>query len=59
MRIAVVRQRYNDRGGAERFIERALGALARRGVAVTLQTREWVGDPTRVVRCDPFHIGRL
>ena len=59
MRIALVRQRYSAYGGAERFIERALEVLVRRGVTVTLLAREWVGDPGRVVRCDPFYIGRL
>jgi UDP-glucose:(heptosyl)LPS alpha-1,3-glucosyltransferase len=59
MRIAVVRQRYNAQGGAERFIERALGALAGRGVAVTVLAREWIGDPGSVIRCDPFHVGRV
>jgi UDP-glucose:(heptosyl)LPS alpha-1,3-glucosyltransferase len=28
MKIAIIRQRYNPYGGAERFVERALGALA-------------------------------
>ena len=59
MHLALVRQRYNAYGGAERFIERAIDALAAQGVAVTVLAREWVGGPQRVVRCDPFHIGRL
>ena len=59
MRIALVRQRYSAYGGAERFIERAAGALAAQGVVVTVFAREWAGDPQGVVRCDPFHIGRL
>jgi UDP-glucose:(heptosyl)LPS alpha-1,3-glucosyltransferase len=59
MHLALIRQRYNAYGGAERFIERAIDALAAQGVAVTVLAREWVGDPQRVVRCDPFHIGRL
>ncbi len=59
MRITLVRQRYNAQGGAERFIERALGALAAQGVAVTVLAREWVGGPGTVVRCDPLYIGRL
>lgn len=59
MHLALVRQRYNAYGGAERFIERALDALAARGLTVTVLAREWVGDPKKVVRCDPFHIGRL
>jgi UDP-glucose:(heptosyl)LPS alpha-1,3-glucosyltransferase len=59
MHIAVVRQRYSAQGGAERFIERALAALAGRGVAVTVLAREWTGDPGNVVRCDPFYVGRV
>ncbi|MGB7543600.1 MAG: glycosyltransferase family 4 protein [Burkholderiales bacterium] len=59
MRLALVRQRYNPCGGAERFIERALAALTGQGITVTVFAREWSGDPGRVVRCDPFHIGRL
>jgi UDP-glucose:(heptosyl)LPS alpha-1,3-glucosyltransferase len=59
MRIAVVRQRYSAQGGAERFIERALAALAGRGIAVTVLAREWTGDPGNVIRCDPFYAGRV
>lgn len=59
MRIAVVRQRYSAQGGAERFIERALAALAKQDVAVTVLAREWTGEPGSVIRCNPFHVGRL
>src|SRR5258708_11594598 len=59
MRVALVRQRYTAYGGAERFIERALGALGEQGVAVTVLARGWTGGPGRGVRCDPFHVGRL
>ena len=59
MHLALVRQRYNAYGGAERFIERAVVALSAQGVDVTVLAREWTGDPRRVIRCDPFHIGRL
>ncbi|TMG75448.1 MAG: hypothetical protein E6H75_10225 [Betaproteobacteria bacterium] len=59
MRLALVRQRYSAYGGAERFIERALGALGGQGVAVTVLAREWIGDPGGLVRCDPFYVGRL
>lgn len=61
MRLAIVRQRYTPFGGAERFVERALGALAARGVALTLVTRRWPddGDPriTPLV-IDPPYVGR-
>jgi UDP-glucose:(heptosyl)LPS alpha-1,3-glucosyltransferase len=43
IRVAVVRQRYNPFGGAERFVERALGALVHEGAQVTLITRSWQG----------------
>lgn len=58
MRIAIVRQRYNPYGGAERFVERALGALAGQGAEITLITRSWEGaaEPAsgyRKIICDP------
>lgn len=56
MKIAIVRQRYNPYGGAERFVERALGALAAEGAEVTLITRGWEGAPRegfRQIICDP------
>ena len=59
MHLAVVRQRYNPSGGAERFIERALAALRGQGVTVTVIAREWAGEPGDVIRCNPFHVGRL
>ena len=59
MHVALVRQRYSAQGGAERFIERARGALTEQGVVVTVLAREWTGDPGSVVRCDPFHVGRV
>ena len=56
LRLAIVRQRYNPYGGAERFIERALGALVREGAEITLITRNWSGAPQegfRQIVCDP------
>lgn len=42
MKLAIARQRYNPFGGAERFVEGALTALAQHGqVDVTLLTRAW------------------
>ena len=41
MKIALVRQRYNPYGGAERFVERAMTALAARDVELTLLARDW------------------
>jgi UDP-glucose:(heptosyl)LPS alpha-1,3-glucosyltransferase len=64
MKIALVRQRYNPHGGAERFVERAMSALAARQMDLTLLTRAWPADADtqtgpRLVRCDPFYIGRV
>lgn len=61
VRLAIVRQRYTPYGGAERFVERALDALAARGVALTLVTREWPGSgDTRVTPLvvNPPYLGR-
>lgn len=58
-RIALVRQRYNTAGGAERFVARAMEALRRDGAEITLITRRWQdGGGAGIVTLDPFHIGR-
>jgi UDP-glucose:(heptosyl)LPS alpha-1,3-glucosyltransferase len=60
MKLAIVRQRYNAFGGAERFIERALPALERAGTEVTLISRKAEGwGARRVLRVDPFHLGKV
>jgi UDP-glucose:(heptosyl)LPS alpha-1,3-glucosyltransferase len=63
LRIALVRQRYNPYGGAERFASRALATLAARGVRAAVVTRDWAGaeqpDGYDVLRVAPFHVGRL
>jgi UDP-glucose:(heptosyl)LPS alpha-1,3-glucosyltransferase len=63
MKIAIIRQRYNPYGGAERFVERALGALVQEGAEVTLITRNWAGAEAhtgyRQVLCDPPAHGRV
>ena len=56
MKVAIVRQRYNPYGGAERFVERALAALAAQGAEISLLTRSWEGAASegfRQVICDP------
>lgn len=56
MKIAIIRQRYNPYGGAERFVERALGALAAEGSEISLITRGWEGarrEGFRQIVCDP------
>lgn len=58
LRIAIVRQRYNPYGGAERFVERALEALAAEGADVSLITRDWQGAPREnfhQITCDPAY----
>jgi UDP-glucose:(heptosyl)LPS alpha-1,3-glucosyltransferase len=60
VRIAIVRQRYNPYGGAERFVARALPALERSGAEVTLISRSAEGwGARRTERVDPFYIGSL
>src|SRR4030095_3668396 len=62
MRLGIGRQRYTPFGGAERFVERAIDALAERGVQVSIYTREWprerTGRVTPVV-CNPFYVGSV
>ena len=58
LRVALVRQRYNPYGGAERFIERALPALERAGVELTLIARSADGwGARRFIAANPFHVG--
>jgi UDP-glucose:(heptosyl)LPS alpha-1,3-glucosyltransferase len=60
MRLALIRQRYNPFGGAERFIERAIAALEREGTEVTMITRAWdAGSGRRAMIVDPPYAGRL
>lgn len=58
LKIALVRQRYNPFGGAERFVERALDALRAEGAEISLITRSWQGaanDGLHQVICDPSY----
>ncbi|NGZ06421.1 MAG: glycosyltransferase family 4 protein [Magnetococcales bacterium] len=60
--LALIRQRYTPFGGAERFLERAMGALQAQGVAITVIARAWETEEQKgfaLQRCDPFHLGRL
>ena len=66
LQVAIVRARYNPYGGAERFVQRALAALASGGAEVTVIARRWTpprdGEaavPMRLLRVDPFHLGSL
>lgn len=59
LRIALIRQRYRDDGGAERFVARALDALREQGTELTIIARKWQArEDIRAVRCNPFHLGR-
>ena len=44
LNVALVRAKYNPYGGAERFVESAVNALAAQGVSLTILTRQWQGD---------------
>ena len=60
LRIALVRQRYRDDGGAERFVSRAVESLDRADIELTLIARQWNGTgKARALRCNPFYLGRL
>jgi UDP-glucose:(heptosyl)LPS alpha-1,3-glucosyltransferase len=60
VKLAIVRQRYNPYGGAERIISRALPHVEKRGAEVTLITRSAEGwGARRVLRVDPFYAGGL
>jgi UDP-glucose:(heptosyl)LPS alpha-1,3-glucosyltransferase len=56
--IAIVRQKYNPFGGAERFVERALEALRNKGVNTTIITRSWANDQGALI-CNPPYAGSL
>lgn len=59
MKLAIVRQSYTPFGGAERFVERAVEALGRSDLSLTIVARRWSGAPThQVLRCDPPYLGR-
>jgi UDP-glucose:(heptosyl)LPS alpha-1,3-glucosyltransferase len=57
MKLAIVRQKYTPFGGAERFVERALGALKSQGTDVSIIARQWSGD-VKGITCNPFYLGR-
>lgn len=60
MRIAIIRQRFNPYGGAERIISASLTALERAGADVTLIARRWEGWGARqVLKVDPWYLGSL
>ena len=60
MKVAIVRQRYNPYGGAERIVARAVPALERAGVEVALISRKADGwGSRRFLPVNPFYAGNL
>jgi len=61
LKIALIRQRYNPYGGAERFVSRALSALAQQqSVSLHLIAREWESiEDIEFHSCNPAYFDRL
>lgn len=61
MKLALIRQKYNPHGGAERFVNRAVCALVDQGTAVTLITRSWPSGelPFQPLIVNPWYVGSL
>lgn len=58
-RIVLIKQQYHAAGGAERFVERAIHALAQAPLQVALISRQWDVNPgLEVIPCRPFYLGR-
>lgn len=58
MKIALIRQKFNAAGGAERFVSRAIEALSLHGAKITLLTRKWREDGRFVpIVLTPFYLG--
>lgn len=59
LRVALIRQRYAEDGGAERFVARMLDAMPRDKTRLTLITRDWrQASGYDVARLNPFFLGR-
>ncbi len=60
LNIALIRQKYRPDGGAERFLMRAMEALEKQGINMTIFTRDWHSqDNVSVIKCNPFKWGRV
>ncbi len=61
VKLAIIRQRYDPYGGAERFVTRAVEALREQDAQCTVIARDWLGEPADAAwqRCDPFYLGRI
>jgi UDP-glucose:(heptosyl)LPS alpha-1,3-glucosyltransferase len=60
-RLAIVRQKYNPAGGAERFVSRAIEALQATGeLEVTLIARRWEKIAgLKALTVNPFYLGNM
>ncbi|AEW44286.1 UDP-glucose:(heptosyl)LPS alpha-1,3-glucosyltransferase [Serratia symbiotica str. 'Cinara cedri'] len=61
-RLAIIRQKYRQDGGAERFISRSLEALAKHNLDLNVITREWQGyiNPNwHIHQCNPQNLSRI
>lgn len=60
LNIALIRQRYTDFGGAERFVARAMDGLQQQGLELTIITRQWTPDNnSQALVCNPFYLGSI
>ena len=60
LKLALIRGRYVEDGGAERFVARALAALQHSELDITVFAREWPATgPFTVEYCRPFYLGRV
>ena len=57
LNIALIRQKYDASGGAERFVAQAMRELAKQGTTVTLITRQWEKTGQAVVKLSPAYWG--
>lgn len=60
VKLALIRGRYVEDGGAERFVARAAAALQDAHLQITVFARDWPATgPFAVEYCRPFHLGRV
>jgi len=62
IKIAIIRQKYNPFGGAERFVQNAIQSLrSSQAVDITILTREWNDGEksTKKILINPSYFGRL
>lgn len=58
--VALIRQKYTNFGGAERFVAMALDALVARGAKLTVMVRQWQPQSgVEAIVVNPFYLGRV